>query len=199
MHTSLGGRFFPTDPRPEEVFMSDIANGLAMENRYSGQNRVDRFYSVAEHSALMAQFMLRTWPTVPKVAFVALLHDAHEAYGIRDVNRAGKWALNHEGSNHHNHYDVVAGRIQRAIWKKYNLAVASIAFHDEVKRLDQGMVPLEKAMIFRHSQAWYADKFLPPKGVQVTCLNPIAAKEFFVGTYWKICFLLEIDPEEIEI
>ena len=75
MQTSLGGKFFPQDMRPEEIFISDIANGLALDCRYNGQGRVDRYLSVAEHSVLMAQVARRRrWPA--KVTFAVLLHDA---------------------------------------------------------------------------------------------------------------------------
>ena len=37
MRTRSGGRFYPADPRPEEVKILDIASGLAKECRYGGQ------------------------------------------------------------------------------------------------------------------------------------------------------------------
>ena len=95
MHTSLGGRFWPGDPRPEEVFMSDIANGLAMTCRFNGQ--CEGFYSVAQHSVLVADAVRdfrypgcdgkRDWERrLPAAYPIALLHDSAEAY-ISDVGR----------------------------------------------------------------------------------------------------------------
>lgn len=190
MHTSLGGRFYPGDPRPEEVFISDIANGLALDNRYSGQNRVDRFYSVAEHSSLMALWCLDKHRDA-QMAFVALLHDAHEAYGIRDVNVAAKEALGQ-------HYRIIASRIQQAVWEKYHLAEAAATCWGAVKELDCRIVPTEKRFLMRHQQPWAADEF-DPLPVPIRCLQPPAAKKLFVQVYWDICGCLQLEPEEIEI
>jgi hypothetical protein len=48
MQLSSGGRFWPLDPRQEDIHIEDIANGLALDCRYAGQCKIDSFYSVAE-------------------------------------------------------------------------------------------------------------------------------------------------------
>lgn len=78
MQTATGRQFWPLDPRPEEVHLEDIAAALSKICRYGGHCK--RFYSVAEHSVLMARALpeaLRKY---------ALLHDASEAY-LNDVIR----------------------------------------------------------------------------------------------------------------
>jgi uncharacterized protein len=78
MQTFMGNKFWPLDPRANEIFIEDIAHGLAMTCRYGGQCR--RFYSVAEHAYLVSTL-------VPaKYARHALLHDSAEAY-IGDMIR----------------------------------------------------------------------------------------------------------------
>jgi len=81
---TFGGRaFWPLDPRPEDVAIGDIAHALAHLCRYGGHTR--RFYSVAEHSVLMARAVS------PKHRLWALLHDASEAYLVdlpRPIKRA---------------------------------------------------------------------------------------------------------------
>jgi hypothetical protein len=72
MQTFTGRQFWPLDPRPDEVFIQDIAHALAHQCRYAGHCR--RFYSVAEHSVLLARNVH------PKHRLWALLHDASEAY-----------------------------------------------------------------------------------------------------------------------
>ena len=108
MHTSLGGRFWPEDPRVDEVHISDIANGLALDCRYSGQGRVDRFYSVAEHSALMAWYAMDNYR--PWLAYLCLLHDAAEAY-LNDLSPAIKKAL---GAS----YKKLEEGVQAVIWER---------------------------------------------------------------------------------
>lgn len=53
MQTYTGRQFWPLDPLPEDVFIEDIAHALSMQCRYAGH--VTRFYSVAEHSVLIAR------------------------------------------------------------------------------------------------------------------------------------------------
>jgi hypothetical protein len=47
MQTYSGRRFYPLDPRAEELADLDIAHALSLLCRYGGH--VERFYSVAEH------------------------------------------------------------------------------------------------------------------------------------------------------
>lgn len=74
MITASGGRYYPLDPRADEVNIGDIAHSLAKQCRWGGHP--PRFYSVAEHSVLVST-------QVPRhLALAALLHDATEAYLI---------------------------------------------------------------------------------------------------------------------
>jgi hypothetical protein len=83
MQTASGGRFWPLDPRPDEVRIEDIAHALSMQCRFAGHCRA--FYSVAEHSVRVARHVeARKAP--PRVVLAALLHDAAEAY-VSDVVR----------------------------------------------------------------------------------------------------------------
>lgn len=70
-----GRRFYPLDPRPEDVTIEDIAHALSNVCRWGG--RVREFYSVAQHSVHVAQIVERTHP---HRALHGLLHDAAEAY-----------------------------------------------------------------------------------------------------------------------
>lgn len=81
IQTYTGRQFWPMDPRPHEVFIEDIAHSLSMMCRYAGH--CERFYSVAEHSVLLARHVSR------QNKLAALLHDASEAYLV-DVPRPVK-------------------------------------------------------------------------------------------------------------
>jgi hypothetical protein len=84
IQTYTGRRFWPLDPRAEEVEIEDIVHALAMKCRFTGHVR--EFYSVAQHSLLVADMCPledRRW---------ALLHDAAEAY-LPDVARPIKRQL----------------------------------------------------------------------------------------------------------
>jgi len=70
--------FWPLQPRLDEVYIEDIACGLANECRF-GNQLVD-FYSVAEHSVLLSYMVPRP------LARWALIHDTPEAY-MSDIPR----------------------------------------------------------------------------------------------------------------
>jgi hypothetical protein len=73
--TYTGKQFFPMDPRPEEVFIVDVAHALSQICRFGGHT--SKLYSVGQHSVLVARKVLEV---DPENAFTALLHDAQEAY-----------------------------------------------------------------------------------------------------------------------
>lgn len=72
--TFTGRRFYPLDPRPEDVCLEDIAHALSLICRYNGHSRF--FYSVAEHFPEK----IRPWP--PEVAKNMFLERA-EVLGIK--------------------------------------------------------------------------------------------------------------------
>lgn len=100
--TISGRKFYPFDPRREDVDLDDIIHALSMLCRFGGHSRC--FYSVAQHSVLVS----RLCP--PSLALIGLFHDAHEAY-IGDLIRPIKRTLR-EGTDV---YDVAADRVQSAI------------------------------------------------------------------------------------
>jgi len=69
--TYTNKRFYPLDPRIDDIDIIDIAHALSNMPRYTGHTK--QFYSVAQHSYLVSIF------SVPHALF-GLLHDASEAY-----------------------------------------------------------------------------------------------------------------------
>jgi len=68
-------------PSPKQLDIGDIAHALALQCRYNGHT--ERFYSVAEHSLLVADLVeaeVRGRPDAAQTVRTALLHDAAEAY-----------------------------------------------------------------------------------------------------------------------
>ena len=68
MQTHSGLRFYPLDPRPEDIRIEDIAHALPMICRFNGH--CSRFYSVAEHSLNVAAFAFATSGVGERVGFV---------------------------------------------------------------------------------------------------------------------------------
>ena len=93
IRTYTGRKFWPLDPKPEEVAIEDVAHALSLICRFTGHTYC--FYSVAEHSLrvshLVEKLALSDWRKLVgkatgehswarKVALWGLLHDASEAY-----------------------------------------------------------------------------------------------------------------------
>jgi len=72
MQTYTGKKFWPLDPRSEEINIEDIAHSLAFSCRFNGH--CNKFYSVAQHSVFVSTLVR------PSEVLAALLHDSAEAY-----------------------------------------------------------------------------------------------------------------------
>ncbi len=84
IETVRGRKFYLLDDKP--LFdVVEIAHALSMQCRYTGHT--SRFYSVAEHSCLVAYIMKRFGLGDP---FEGLMHDATEAY-LSDI--ASPWKV----------------------------------------------------------------------------------------------------------
>jgi hypothetical protein len=84
MQTYGGMKFWPLDPDPDRIIIEDIAHALSNICRYGGHAR--KFYSVAEHSVHVSNYVLE------KYALEGLLDDAAEAY-IGDMIRPIKYSI----------------------------------------------------------------------------------------------------------
>ncbi len=167
IQTFTGRQFFPLAPRVEDIDIIDIAHALAMKCRYTGHTK--RFYSVAEHSCLVAYALpdeFKLW---------GLMHDAAEAY-LPDVVRPIKHMLTG--------FAEIEARVERAIFDKFGL-VGEIPV--EVHRVDAAILGDEKlALMGPEPASW--DLPYAPLNVKIMCLPPPVAKELFLHRFkdlWK--------------
>lgn len=117
------------NPTPEMITTVDIAHALSKICRFGGHTKF--FYSVAEHSALVA------FLAPEDLALEALLHDASEAY-LGDVVKPLKNILGKA-------YADIEDRFMQVIGTKYKLSTDKLA---EVKHWDKKALELEhKAFI----------------------------------------------------
>jgi hypothetical protein len=121
MMTWPGLRFLDVfDPDPEEIVIEDIANSLGMLCRYNGH--VPRFYSVAEHCVLMANYAFEVERST-MFSFAVLMDDAPEAY-IGDMTRPMKQRLPE--------YRTIDDRFGEVIRRKFG--IDSSMFHEDMLR-----------------------------------------------------------------
>lgn len=87
IQTVSGKVFYPLEPWVADVDILDIAHALSNQCRFSGHTRM--FYSVAQHSVLVSDYLK---DKSVDVQLWGLLHDAAEAYMV-DVPRPIKAAI----------------------------------------------------------------------------------------------------------
>lgn len=161
MQTFSGRQFWPLDPRPEDICIEDIAHALAMQCRFAGHCL--RFYSVAEHSVLVAHH------AEPVDALWALMHDAAEAY-VTDVIRPIKPDL--AG------YKAIEARVMRAVCERYGLPLDMPA---AVKEIDDRILADERDQNMATPPAdWRVGE---PLGVTLQFWSPEQAEREFLDMF----------------
>lgn len=124
-----GKRFWLLDPRPEDIYIKDIAHSLARICRYNGQIK-SKHYSVGQHC------VIGSWEIEPKYAVAFLLHDAQESY-VGDLITPLKHCKGIKEA-----YSKIEDKIQDVIFNKYRV------IYDEetakaVKLMDNRMLAQE--------------------------------------------------------
>ncbi len=152
IQTHTGRAFDLLDPQPEQIDVLDIAHALSQICRFTGHVR--SFYSVAQHSCLVAEIAHDLWrgehesprPVMPElVALAALLHDAAEAYA-GDVSTPLKRAIRGEGQL--SEYDVIELRIAARVATRFGIEHVAAGFADLIKRADVIALATEHAELF---------------------------------------------------
>lgn len=111
IRTFTGRKVWPLDPRESDIDIRDIAHALSLICRFCGHTRL--FYSVAQHSLIVADHLLRTTGN-PTTALYGLLHDASEAY-ISDVSRPVKTSAEMTV------YRAIERRLQHTVYRAFGL------------------------------------------------------------------------------
>ena len=118
--TRSGCKINLDDPQPDDFILDDIAIGLSHVARFNGQT--DWHYSVAQHSVLVARYLLARYNDTT-LALQGLLHDASESV-ICDLPTPVKRFIGQV------YYDLET-RVQHAILAKFSVPTEfSPAVHD---------------------------------------------------------------------
>jgi uncharacterized protein len=154
-----------------EIRIEDVAHGLSNACRFG--NQASRFYSVAEHSMLVAALVQVNHP---ELVLPALWHDAHEAY-VGDIPTPLKKML---GSK----YRDITARIDLAVAGYLGIDVE--LFHAvAVREADQTAMLYEARELQPHSDAWAFTRDQPHYEAEraygpLHCLLPEVAEAAFL-------------------
>jgi len=110
--TATGKIFFLFSPQRSAIAIDDIVQSLARICRYGGGVRWPLHYSVAEHSVILARYVLDRYPDRPMLAMQALMHDAAEAH-IGDMIRPLKDTMPE--------FITIDNQITSVIFKHFNI------------------------------------------------------------------------------
>lgn len=124
-----GVYFNPLSPDPSLITIEDIAYGLAGQNRFASHSRL----TVAQHSVLGSRQL------GGEFALTFLLHDAEEGLGLPDLARPIKHSPSFK------FYREAGERLQRAVFKKFNLKVPF--YNSLIKLTDDEMFRTEASQL----------------------------------------------------
>lgn len=163
MQTYTGRKFFPMDPKPNEVCIRDIAHSLSLQCRYAGHCR--RFYSVAEHCVHIARWLVGIDRSA---ALFGLLHDASEAFLI-DVPRPVKPFLSG--------YRDAEAKVMAAVCQRFGLPLEMpAAVHEADERI------IADELVNLVPMSWHA-RHTDGLGVTLQYWSPAEAEEEFLETF----------------
>jgi hypothetical protein len=165
LQTFSGVAFWPLDPRPEEITLVDIATGLSNMCRFGGQ--LDEFYSVAQHSVLVASSLPH------HLRAQGLLHDATKAYLV-DVPRPIK--------RHLVNYVAIECRLAACIGDRFGIELCEL--DPLVKTADEHALATEKRdLLVPPPMPWGEPQGgrVEPWKAKITPWTPREARERFMG------------------
>ena len=174
IETFTGKKFYPLDPRQQDVCIEDIAHSLSQQCRYTGHT--ERFYSVAQHSMELSIYsQLRGEPVETNLYY--LLHDAHEAY-VGDMTAPMK--LNFEELGLLEVWNKVVNNIDGVIFKKYGILDAVIR-DDYDKRI---LLDEKKEFFPRSQNNWELD--LVPLGITIDVMSEKMSEYLFLKRFKQL-------------
>lgn len=169
--------FDPLNPDIKKIDIIDIGHALSNLCRYGGH--CPKFYSVAQHSVIVADFIF-TQTRCKEKAMAGLLHDASEAYMV-DIPRPIKQFLPD--------YIAYEDILLNVIFEKFN-----VTFHkDLIKYADERVLMTETRDMMGDPKNWNI-KAEPIKSISITPISSTSAKSLFYHTFNK--YLTEKNSHE---
>lgn len=181
MQLGEGRIFYPLDPRPEEVFIEDIARSLSRLMRYNGHS--DEPISVAQH-CVQCVHLARLDKVNEYQLLSILLHDASEAY-TGDMIRPLKMNM----PEFRKAEKKVTGAIRIA------LDIPS-CLPDTIKHYDNLAFAWEKRDLFKSAREWPNTPGLPKGLHTMISWDMEKAEQTFLALYRHILNSLAKEEEK---
>lgn len=169
IQTAFGNRYSLLYPDPDQILLREVAHALSNICRFTGHTR--EFYSVAQHSVLIARIM-RDEGRDPMTVRAALMHDAHEAF-VGDVPTPLKAALRARGPG----FDHMETLAKKAISKRFRTPVQLPL---AVRQADLRMLMTESAQLLFGGPMGKGWPDAEPYPIQITPWIPDRARLAFL-------------------
>ena len=175
-----GRRLNLLEPSPLDIEIEDIAHGLSRVARWNGQTSGDWAFSVAQHSVLVADILVRFRQDAPVAwQLAALVHDAAE-YVIGDLISPFKSAVGLD-------YKAFECNLQTAIHIRFGLPAAlPKTAQTLIKRADRASAYLEATQLAGFDPPEARNFFGDPRGLEDVALTPHSpdtAKSAFLARF----------------
>jgi uncharacterized protein len=169
IQTASGKFAFPLDPYPEMLDINDIGLALSNQCRFSGH--VKQFYSVAEHSVRVSNYVHSIGGS-PMEVFWGLMHDASEAYLVdlaRPIKQDPSFA---EG------YRNAEERLMAVICERFGLPAE---MPEIVHLADQVLLSTEQRDLMPPGEVWYPE--VPRIAETIVPMRPEVAHAQFMTCF----------------
>lgn len=167
-----GEKFCIDTPETNRYLLDDISHALSMLCRYGGMS--SKFYSVAEHSVLVAAALYRD-TLDPTIALDGLFHDAAEAY-VGDVKSPIKARFPE--------FIAFEETVDRAIRLAHGKSGVPAKERRMTRQYDQRIILDEKAALMPEHSDWLCDPALKPLDVRIQGWGPGEAKSAWISAFW---------------
>lgn len=176
IQTYSGNKFWPLEPRSEDVHITDIAHPLSLTCRYSGH--CETFYSVAQHCIELTEYG-QDHGLAPEICFTLLLHDASEAY-ICDIPRPVKQMMPE--------YKLIERRLEECIFQAFKLPYPMPAI---IGKLDLAMLCTEAKVLMKKPPEPWGAMNEDPLPITITPMSSAEAEAKFLKLYTRYTTLLK--------
>lgn len=169
--TYTGRKVFPFNIKPEDLCIEDIAHALSNKCRFTGHTK--DFYSVAQHSLLVAE----ECALLISSSLWGLLHDAGEAY-LPDVATGLKCQFPE--------MQLAELKILKAVQEKFSLPALSIEEKRRLKEIDRFVLYWEGRLLMpEHEEATWGRSVSFLSQLDFDAMGPVKAKQNFLDFYYK--------------